>query len=542
MPSRNSRKIAFVLLIALAGLPAVSGQLPPASGLVLPADSDFNMDGYSDLAIGVPAEDFSTTNSVGGIAVVYGSPDGLVGAGNQFFYQGTPEVVDDPEEDDRFGAALAPGDFNNDGFDDLAVGVPGEDINGFAAAGMVHVFFGSESGLGASGSRIYHQDTVENGSKMKEKAELADGFGSTLVAGNFGKSDSDDLVIGVEAESVGDKADAGAIHTLYGGGNGLRVAGNQLWTQNSKAGGIAIKDRSEQIDEFGASVGAGDFGYSEHDDVAIGIPSEKISGKRGGAAAVLYGTSTGLTARHNQFWHQDSALGGVAIKDSVDGVDTFGHAVAGGDFGKSEEDDLAIGASDEKVAGDNSGAVNVLYGSDNGLKAKGNQFWHQDSPQIAGSGDDGEGFGDDLATGDLGKNGRDDLAVGNFRDKVSGITFAGSAEVIYGTAKGLRAAGSQEWTQESPDIDGGAEFGDFFGNELVVYDFGSPGTADLAIGAGSEDINDISNAGVVHVLYSDGNSVTNVGDQLIHQDQTLTGDAIQGTAEDGDVFGGTLDP
>jgi hypothetical protein len=52
-------------------------------------------------------------------------------------------IVDLNEDGDAFGTALAAGDFDGDGFDDLAVGVPGED----GGQGAVDVYFGTKFGL-----------------------------------------------------------------------------------------------------------------------------------------------------------------------------------------------------------------------------------------------------------------------------------------------------------------------------------------------------------------------------------------------------------
>ena len=60
-------------------------------------------------------------------------------------YQGNSS--DAPETGDHFGRALDVGDFDADGFDDLAVGAPHEDVNGANDAGLVHVYFGSPEGL-----------------------------------------------------------------------------------------------------------------------------------------------------------------------------------------------------------------------------------------------------------------------------------------------------------------------------------------------------------------------------------------------------------
>ena len=62
------------------------------------------------------------------VQVLYGSPGGLTASGDQVWHQDSPGIADNPETSDNFGAALATGDFNGDGFDDLVVGVPEEDI------------------------------------------------------------------------------------------------------------------------------------------------------------------------------------------------------------------------------------------------------------------------------------------------------------------------------------------------------------------------------------------------------------------------------
>ena len=42
----------------------------------------------------------------------------------------------DAESGDNFGSALATGDFNKDGYSDLAIGVPAEEINTVEFAGV----------------------------------------------------------------------------------------------------------------------------------------------------------------------------------------------------------------------------------------------------------------------------------------------------------------------------------------------------------------------------------------------------------------------
>src|SRR4051812_4533415 len=50
-------------------------------------------------------------------------------------------------------------DFDNDGFDDLAIGVPSDDVGGVVDAGQVNVLRGSAGGLTAAGAQLWNQDS-----------------------------------------------------------------------------------------------------------------------------------------------------------------------------------------------------------------------------------------------------------------------------------------------------------------------------------------------------------------------------------------------
>ena len=88
------------------------------------AAGDFNHDGFADLAASAPLEDVGTIGDAGALSVLPGSAGGLTTTGGRLFTQ----VAGAVEAGDEFGEQLASGDFNHDGFADLAAAAPAEDV------------------------------------------------------------------------------------------------------------------------------------------------------------------------------------------------------------------------------------------------------------------------------------------------------------------------------------------------------------------------------------------------------------------------------
>jgi FG-GAP repeat len=115
--------------------------------------ADFNQDGFADLAVGAAFEAVGSLGQAGVVTVLYGTANGTSGTGSQQFTQ----VAGATEAGDLFGSALASGDFNQDGFADLAASAPGEDVGSTPDAGAVSVLYGSAAGLTVTGGRLFTQ-------------------------------------------------------------------------------------------------------------------------------------------------------------------------------------------------------------------------------------------------------------------------------------------------------------------------------------------------------------------------------------------------
>jgi hypothetical protein len=516
------RIISVPAVLALALMGSVSAPRMQASEKDGPAVlqpvpgpvGDFNGDGFADLALGVPFEDVSRRTDGGAVNVIYGSATGLVSAGNQFWNQDSPEVGDSVQRSDQFGFTAAAADFDGDGFDDLAVGVPLEDPP--EDSGAVNVIYGSGAGLTAAGNQVWTQDS----GGIRDFREAGDQFGRALIGGDFNRDGYADLAIGVPFENVSAHSDAGAVNVIYGSAAGLTATGNQFWSQDSPG----INNASERGDLFGFALATADFDGDSHADLAVGVPGEDPP-LDSGVVNVIYGSASGLSSAGDQVWGQDHP----GIVGTAEPVDTFGYSVAGGDFDADGFDDLAVGIPFEDVGRKaNAGALNVIYGSAGGLTSAGSQLWTQDSPGIANVAEGRDEFGFALATEDFNEDGSTDVAIGIPGEDPP--TNAGSVAVIFGGPSGLSSTGDELWSQLGL---GGSppEVWDGFGFSLSAGRFGKDPAADLAIGVPFEDVRTTVDAGAVNVLYGSEDGIDPSSNQYWTQNN------LRGSAERGDRFG-----
>ncbi|WJV44151.1 FG-GAP repeat protein [Streptomyces flavofungini] len=444
----HSRRI---LTCAVAAAAAAAGAVLPTGGAATAAPrtatSDFNGDGYADLAVGVPDGTVGGEAEAGYVNVVWGGPKGVGAHGSIRVTQATPEVPGTPEAGDRFGASVVLTDLNGDGTAELLAGAPGEDVTDRGTdAGTVIVVGGSKSGPGPGATVLTGPSPSAAYGKSVAAADLTGGGNKTIVVGGTGKVvarvivGEDSMVTTVVAAPMGGRAPA---------------------------------------------LATGDFDSDGVVDLAVaywtaGAPS---------------------TQSHVRLWKWDADRSEMANFWNTDNAGVT--ALAAGDFDGDGNDDLALGECRE-IADENiddpcgpeklakGGGVHVHYGSPaSGSFGTRAQTLNQDTAGVPGVAEDGDRFGAALAVADVDRDGRDDLIAGAPGEAIGSEAGAGAAWLLRGGARGLLdaqgAASSVAWNQDTPGVPGVAEARDAFGAAVSAGDHNADGVPDVTVGSPGEN-------------------------------------------------------
>jgi hypothetical protein len=285
------------------------------------------------------------------------------------------------------------GDVNGDSYDDIIVAMPND-----GSLSTAYIYFGSATGPGATPDW-----TVSLDPNVPNDMSLAG-------AGDINGDGYDDVIIGLP-DYFGDIW-SGVVHAFYGSATGPGTTPD--WTQ--------VGD--DWYIQFGYEVAAaGDVDGDGYGDVLVGAPQYGINNLSSATGAVyLYrGSATGLSAAPD--WTVFSPPTGS----------NYGDAVAGaGDVNDDGYDDILIGNGDYDAAMGGEGAAFLYFGgaSGPGLTAD----WEYISRQA------GSSVGADIASaGDVNDDGYDDVIIGARHFEVQ-FANEGGALLFLGGPTGLDSA------------------------------------------------------------------------------------------------------
>ncbi|MEX0680109.1 MAG: T9SS type A sorting domain-containing protein [Balneolales bacterium] len=322
---------------------------------------------------------------------------------------------------DRLSTAVATGDINGDGFDDLIISHPRADFDGEEEAGIVYVLFGSINDSPFN----FDLNTLDgnNGFMIAGKG-VADRIGRDVSTGDINGDGFDDLIISASDADPDGEVSAGETYVVFGkDGNFDEVLAiaDLDGTNGFTIGGI------NDFDASGSRVASADINGDGFDDVilsAYGVDHDDKTDT--GAIYVVFGKEDGF------------ADTGLSQLDGDIGFTVFGideedrlSTIRGGDINGDGFDDLIMGAQladpDHLTS---AGEVYVLPGRNTAFPA---------TIDLADPGQEHfsvfMGVSSEMVTGASVSSGN--INGDEWEDIIIGAPFAGKTFVVFGNSTGL---------------------------------------------------------------------------------------------------------
>lgn len=484
---------------------------------------------------------------------------------------------------EQFGAAIASGDINGDGVDDLVVGSPFHSSGGNTWDGMVSVYFGdtdvhkrlfdaevdypdvaiygrySGDQIGSSlavgdfndddyddvligaynamsddkrpgkaflifGRPNYEAPAIKLSEKTADKEFIGkadgDGFGFAVNMADINSDNIDDILIGAPFSMSTDALKTGAVYGYKGSTKNVDSVDSGVKYFNGQDADVIFYGK-ESGERFGAAIEVADVLDNSYDDVIISAYfASGEGGPQVGKVYVFRGAKT----------YQKSVNFATVVLEGEEPYSWLGFDIGAGRFGEDKKDDIAISSfpylSDKKI-----GKVYIVAGRTKFLG--GSTFAvNKDTADYYFEGTDSENaFGAGLEFTDIDHDRKKDLVIG-----APGVNLTKNKSVeegeIYVFYNRMLEDGVSSFDLKKDEINSvvyGENPDDWFGSELASMDYNDDGFMDIIVSSRYADRYDSSsgvvsesNVGKVYILLGSGTPFGEVSEVNEERDEYVT--------------------
>jgi Ca2+-binding RTX toxin-like protein len=370
------------------------------------------------------------------------------------------------------------GDFNGDGFGDIAVSAPFAQIN-FIPAGKTFVVFGKDKPFKSS----INLSSLNGKNGFAILGSTASGFNGASVgrAGDFNGDGIEDMFTGEPGADMPLQDDVGALNIVFGRKSGSASAINV--SSLDAGGGLRIVGAVAFDFVSGRAAAAGDVNGDGFSDVIAGTYNAGFGGANSGSAYVVFGKPAATSPLLLQTL---DGTNGFRMDGEAAG-DRLGWAVGGGgDFNGDGFKDVVVGANEASPNGSKSGSGYVVFGR--APDAAVTRIGSAAAQYISGGGFvdtlQGGGRGDTLE----GRAGGDVLAGGGGNNTASYFHSPGAVTVVMSNmALNTGDAVGDSFTNIQ-NLSGSNLFADTLSGNNGANRLSGNGGADLLSGKGGNDI------------------------------------------------------
>jgi len=456
------------------------------------AGGDINGDGYDDIVVGSPFYSSKGISWNGKVSVYFGSSD----LEKRLYdtQEDTPDfVVYGRHDGDQLGIDVDSGDFNNDGYDDLAIG----SYNALAEngrPGKVFVFLGQSK---FPDRRI---------TLSSERADLefigeddGDGFGVSVEVGDINHDDIDDLLVGAPFSMSTDDVKTGNVYGYYGWTFGIDSDYRYDKFYGKKDTDVVFVGE-EKDQRFGGDIEVGNIVGGHYNDVLISAYfSDGPSGPQAGKVYIYKGPK--------EYSRYEKKPYDVLVGESA--FNWFGFSLSLGQFDSHHKEDLLVSAFPYLNRGWG-GKSYLLSGRNEFVEGDGSEddlfVVGGESADIYFGGEQSENLlGSSVLFADVDGDEKDDILLG--APGISTLSSSEPGEVYIYHNKFY--ADQQSFDLQNGETNSyiyGVKPDDWFGAKMAKFDFNGDGYDDVAVSARYADRYDArglvgdSNNGEVYLL------------------------------------------